>query len=259
MAENSRLQSANQRPRIGETKYKFNKEFPKINNFSPYTKNSFYVDKKYDNKYFPFEKKENTFEHGGNSKFVNDEPNEVYFGGNIPSKNSIKSFISNVNGKWSDFKNSPFSHLDKFINENNISLSRFNDKYTFDNKIDKYFKLPWSTFNYRKSFSPLNPTDLFSQKEFLNDNLYSRDAPLNDYSHTKKLFKDQKNFNSNNGQILNMDNKNLNFSNLFKNHKRIERGDDLKISLPKKASNFYKLNNSKNSFAKIFWNSKIFY
>ena len=257
MAGNSRSQSADQRPTIGETKYKFNKEFPKINNFSPYPENSLYVDKKYDNESFPVEKKGKTFDHGGNSKFVtNDEPNKFYFDDNISPKNSIKSFIKNVDRViQSEAKNSPHDHLDKFINENNISLNSFNDKYTFDNKINKYFKLPWSTFkNYKKSISPFSSNDIF-----IDDNLYSRDVPLSDQPHTKKLFQDQKSFNLNNSQILNMNNKNLNFSNLFNNHKRIEVGDDLKISISKKSSNNNnKLNNSKNYFARIFWNPKYF-
>ena len=71
-----------------------------------------------------------------------DEPNEAYFG-------------------------DKFNYIDKFIKENNISLSNSDDKHVFESKIDNYFKLPWSTFNYKRSFSPLNPNDVFLQEGYL--------------------------------------------------------------------------------------------
>ena len=233
MAGNSRSRSADQRPKFDEIKYKSSNEYPKINNFEPYTENSFYVNRKYDDNNFPFKKKKENFKLGVDSKFF-DEPNKVYFG-------------------------DKFNYIDKFIKKNNISLSNSDDKHVFDSKIPNYFKLPWSTFNYKRSFSSLNPNDVFSQKEYLKDNLYSKDVTLDDHSYTKKVFERQKTFNLNNNEILTPNNKNLNFSNLdlVKNNKRMESDGNLKIYLSEKLShNKKKLNNSNNYFAKIFWNSK---
>ena len=233
MAGNSRSRSADQRPKFVEIKYESSNEYPKINNFDPYTENSFYINRKYDDNNFPFKKKKESFKLEVDSKFVA-EPNEAYFG-------------------------DKFNYLDKFIKENNISLSNSDDKHVFESKIDNYFKLPWSTFNYKRSFSPLNPNDVFLQKKYLNDNLYSKDVPLDDHSYTKNVFERQKTFNLNNSEILTPSNKNMNFSNFFKNNKRMERDGNLMISLSEKsANNKKKLDNSNNYFAKIFWNSKYF-
>ena len=224
---------ADQRQKFDEIQYKSNKEYLKINNFEPYTENSFYINRKYDDNNFPFKKKKDNFKLGIDSKFFN-EPNEAYF-------------------------DDKFNYIDKFIKKNNISLSNSDDKHVFDSKIDNYFKLLWSTFNFKRSFSPLYSDDVFSQEGFLKDNLYSKDVTLDDHSYTRKVFKRQKNFNLNNSEILTPNNKNLNFSNLFKNNKRMEGDGNLKISLSEKSSNNKKkLDNSNNYFAKIFWNSKYF-
>ena len=229
MAGKSRSEFADQRPNVDDFKNILNKEFPKINNFLPYTENSFYTGRKYDNKYFPFKKKVEDFKHGWESK----NPDEAYFG-------------------------DKFNYLDKFVFKDNISLNNYNDKYTFDNKINKNFKFPWSTFN-KRSFYSSNPNDLFSHREFLNDNLYSKDITLDDHSYNKAVHGNQNHLNLKNIQnsnLLKTNNKNLNISNVFKNNKRIEGAINPKVSLSEKS--LKNKDQSNNSFAKIFWNSKFY-